>query len=379
MDRAQEDRRTRYVLRDRLRQFSAIQRQQDCGADSIGFPAVLIRSRELGEGSASWLATVQNVEMCQRLTCPTCAPVMWSLTAAELSAAVLGWQAEGGEVAYVTLRLKPGAIRALELRIDALRAGWRSVLGGNSQAQRRRMEFLGKVGFHMRIEIEDGLSRGWEPHLRALLFVDGFARNPAVTERRLAEAIWPAWQSGLARAGHASPARPSGIAVELVERDPTAAREVVMRYLASIDDTSRIRSRHHNRSMWAVLDDALYMHRLPELRWNELERMLIGRRIRTWSPGFRKQLGMPANRSPRAAPDEQVLAYLDWSDWSKIDRRVCDMLEAVENAGPSPTDTFAALSHWLANIQATPPLRNHPVVRREPQPSAGQRQRSRHW
>ncbi len=353
-------RRERYRLREGLREFTrAGEAQEDCGTSPAGSPVILLR-----RGKDGWSASLRNVGMCTRLTCPVCAPVMWSQTALQLTLGIGAWQAAGNSVALVDLRIRVSDRDSLHARWDAVQAGW-SEVRGERRPQQRRMRVLGLVGYHSRVELAYQREFGWQPYLRALVFLAGTDQVEGRFARRLKEAITPAWSHGVIGAGQRVSAPRSRVDVEIVGSGRTAGAAAVMRYLESSAPEGIDTAGGPPRNMWQVLSDACDHHRLAQVAWQGLELELRGRRRRLRFPSqhLYERLGLPARFDPPADPLEQRVAVLDRLDWYDMPRRpglahyAPEMLELVENAKKAGSDPFDHLAAWLHSRGAHAPQR----------------------
>ncbi len=365
MNRSQIQRRERYLLREGLREFTRVERQEDCGTSTVDSPVILLR-----KGMDGWTASLRSVSMCTRLTCPVCAPVMWSRVAWDLTLGIGAWQAAGNSVALVELRMLVCDRDSFESRWQAVHAGW-SEVRGNRKQQRRRMQVLGLVGYHARPELVHQLRFGWQPRLRALMFLAGTDHVEGRFAKRLEAAIQPAWSHGVIAAGQRVPPPRSRVDIEVIGTHRNAGAEAVARYLASGAPTGIEPSGGPPRTLWQVLSDACNHHRPAQVAWQGLERELQvrGRRLRSPSQHLHQRLGLTAKSEPVADPLEQRVAVLDPADWYDRPRRLglghhaTEMLELVEDAKRGGFDPFDRLASWLQSRGAHPPQRpsQHPA------------------
>lgn len=389
-------RRERYRLRRALRVFTLATMQRRCGLPLVmrvsnfyvpdpGEVPDLRRLRDADQPRVQRLERAATVEVeddergalvrvggmvwCERFTCPVCGPMMWAPVVRDLQNGAVAWQARGGEIVDVVLRLAPLKSRDLVQALHALLDGWDAVRGTHDAAQRRRMQFLGLAGFHSQLMIGLDEHGRWDPCLRALLFVHGQQlRDPRVL-RRLENVIWRGWVLGNHDVDLRPPTRQRGLQISLVDPGSQAVAAAVTAYVAGTGALP-----DGTRSMHEILAAACNRDRAMGDRWHEIERAVRRRVMRRWSTGMQALLDLPASDQV-TAPQRSTVAY--WGkDWEHIEPHMPVPLEVVEDALAADRDPCQDLARWThANGLPTPKQPAGPAKSQRPQKRKNKRRR----
>lgn len=184
---------------------SARRRLSLCGTP-LG-PDVLISKTGTSAGYAG-IGTCGSIHCC-----PVCAAKISTRRRADLHAAMVEWQARGGDFIFMTLTVRHNARQSLAAVWGGLSDAWRSVV--SSASWKRERERCGIVHYVKWSEITHG-EAGWHPHYHVLLFVEGGITEEAA--EALGASIFGRWSKG---------ARNAGLSVPLLEVTRNGKKEKV--------------------------------------------------------------------------------------------------------------------------------------------------------
>lgn len=296
-------------------------------------------------------AGVRGVQTCGSVwTCASCATVVASERASEVTRAVEAARARGDAVYLLTLTVRHGYADALRTMRAGIADAWRATTRGAPWMRWRDRYGLACI---RRLEATVG-PNGWHPHVHVLV----------IAERELPEREFAAWMRerwSAAVASHLGPEHvgeaPFDVDLERVGKLASAARYLSKLGLEITDAFARKAARGVNRSPWQLLLD--YDESMASdvdasesiARWREWTSAMHGARQLTWSRGLRERSGLCEDETPddiiaeRAELDGEValvippgcsreMLGLPWT------RRV--LLDAVER-GDSLSETARAL------------------------------------
>lgn len=300
--------------------------------------------------------------------CAHCQPKIASRRAREVQQAIDAWRSTGGDVLMVTLTLSHGRADPLADTLAALKDAGRRL-------QRHRTftglaDAGGLVGRIVATELTHG-SNGWHPHQHQLWFV-----RPGADHGQLRQALTPAWQASLVKAGFAA-SDAHGVRVNGAEH---AAQYVAKMSSGDrwtlADEMTRAGSksgRNGSLSVWQLVDlhadrsaPVEDRHRAAALL-QEYAMCITGTKALSWSPGLKRRFLVDdvsdADLAEEVQEDDTMpLAAIESWDWPKVahHRVQAEVLTIAEDEGP------AALGRFVELLPAVPP-------REEVQPSSRRR------
>lgn len=298
-------------------------------------------------------AYFSGVARCSSIwACPVCSAKIRAERAADVEAAVNGWQAQGGALVFVTLTLRHKAGDPLALTLGAALEAWRRLLQG--KAWQRFSDRHGVRGYVRALEVTHGTANGWHPHVHALFFLDRPLEGTALEEFRAT--MFDRWARYVVAAGARMPSELRGVDV----RPADSHGLVVAQYLAKVQDEGAAKTQRVSNELtrldakaarggsltpFELLDRAQPGDVLDDAErarlWAEFYTATHGRRAITWSRGLR-ELTMP--EAPEELTDEEAADEHDdaahlmgtipanvWrQDLQNHPDRLTDLLDAVE-------------------------------------------------
>ena len=194
-------------------------------------------------GSATEILEVTT--SCRRKwLCPTCGYTASWREAAKLKRRLLGWTAQGGAVAFLTLTQSHCPEDGLAMLWSRLEAGWAALVRGSGWTADKRAH--GVRGYVRVTELVHNAAAGWNVHFHVILLLDQELDGPRT--RRLRASLAARFFRGVERSGgHA--------AVDRQDLRPMAPRteERLANYL--FKGTRSHWSVNGSRTPMAILDD----------------------------------------------------------------------------------------------------------------------------
>jgi hypothetical protein len=266
--------------------------------------------------------------------CPCCGARIAEEWAHRAGLAIAACQADGGEVALLTLTFSHRAGQALAPNLDALLAAHRALVRGGSY---RRLKARHGLQHTIKgVELTWSPANGWHPHLHILgFFAAGF--DAAAFEREL----WALWQAQLARLGR-SCNRAHGLKVQ---QGFTNAHKYVTklgRHWGLADELARANQKRGRAGSYsppdllrACRDGALPA--APAL-YAEYVAAMAGRHMLRWSAGLAAAVGLADERTDQEIAEgvdqaDPILVELDGMAWAVVRRaggrvRLLDIADA---------------------------------------------------
>ena len=329
---------TRYYQRDRMRPLTTIKRLGTCGYMALG-PSVEVKTK--GD-----VAHFTGLAVCGLIwVCPVCGPKIRQGRAEEIGLALRSALDQGMGVEFLTLTFRHHAGQRLADLLDADRKAWDSTR--KSRPLREMLSRLGFLGLVQAHEVTHG-QNGWHPHRHISLV---FARSLTDNERSdLESLIWRVWDGRLRRQGLSSLRGPG-----TVLKQCTAAEGLAW-YLTKVEGKSSLglemargdlkTGRLGGRTPQEILTDALDGIASDVALWKEYEQATAGRKLMTWTPGFRKQLigqvdEVDDQELAEAEVGGEVLAVLELSAW-----------RIVRKASPGGIDALLAAEEGRAALRS---------------------------
>jgi hypothetical protein len=277
---------------------------------------------------------------------PVCNAKIMARRAVEIGAAIALWQAQGGQVAFLTFTMRHREGQALHGLWEALSGAWGLVTSGPPWVKAK--ERAGVAGWLRAVEVTHGRN-GWHVHIHALVFLGSSATAATVAE--LHGRMFTRWAAALERRGL------SALAVAQDARliDGPADQHLADYFTKATDDLHRLgleftatqtkgtRSALGTRSTWALLDDLEDLGDADALdRWHEWERGSKGRKQLTWSRGLRELLGLRREHTDEEVAGEEagtaddtmvIITPEGWKTLCSNAVRLGELLDVAEDAG----------------------------------------------
>lgn len=324
---AQQARRARYRLREKLAFASPYERARKCGRCRIE-DAVRVVVRADGSASLGGLARCGSV-----WSCAVCAPAILAERGEELGR--LGtWALEQGyRVAMLSLTVRHGWTHELETTLEGVARAYSRLVSGAPWA--RFCERVGLVGSVRALELTHG-ANGWHPHIHALVIVrdedELFSSGWDWLTKRWARVVTA--QLG---AEH-TPSDEHGAVLTVAEHcDYVAKMGLDMR---EISGSTEKHAAEGHRTPWEIGRDAAEHGRAEDWAlWRSYEHATHGRRQLVWSRGLRALCGAEdqtdaalLERAEERGEGIEVarLGATDWQ-WCLSRRGVCELLDAAES------------------------------------------------
>jgi hypothetical protein len=278
--------------------------------------------------------------------CPVCGPKIRQGRAEEIGTALRSALDQGMGVEFLTLTFRHHAGQSLGQLLEADRKAWNSTI--KSRPLRAMLGQLGYLGLVQAHEVTHG-QNGWHPHRHISLV---FARSLTDTERSELEAlVWRVWDGRLRRQGLSSLRGPG-----TVLKQCTAAEGLAW-YLTKVEGKNSLgmemargdlkTGRLGGRTPQEILTDALDGDPQSVGLWKEYEQATFGRKLMTWTPGFRKQLvgqvdDVDDQELAEAEVGGELLAVLELSAWRIVRKTSPGGIQALEAAeeGPAALRTY---------------------------------------
>lgn len=266
----------RFKLLDRLRRLSQ-PRTAACRARRIA-SSVQIQCRPGGSVAFSGVLSCGSV-----WGCPVCSARICAHRVTELQNAATIWTTLGGSIQHVTFTVRHGLGDSLEELRSGVSEAWRLLWQGRAAAERK--DAWGIAHSVRGLEITDGSTHGFHPHLHVLFFLRPGASIDI-------EALSTAWREAVCRSlgvGNA-PSAARGVEAGAPLRDNDASR--VAAYLAKlgleVGNPASKGAKLGNRTQWELAQDAATGDAIAAERWQILTREMKGARQLTWSRNTRQ-------------------------------------------------------------------------------------------
>lgn len=366
-----------------MQAVTGLDRLRDCGVVPYG-AAVTLR---LSDGAAG----VAGVETCGSCwACSVCSHKIAMKRQDELTAAVNGWTAKGGQIVMATFTMRHNKGHRLETLWRAISDAWNGVTSGRQWTTEKA--FYGLAGYIRTAEVTH-TSAGWHVHLHVLLFVDPSkgalqafhgldALNPPRDEagnvfrdvrsdgrvrvrqsRDLLtwrQTMFARWVSRLEKRGFSAL---EGVQdVRMMEDAGAEVADYVTKHvdngtavaLEVVHGASKRGRQSGSRTPFGILDDLIRYQDAEDARlWWEFEEASRGKRQMTYSKGLRDLLGMNDEQTDEeiageeigsAEDDAVVIPAADYMRLARSGGAVADVLDALETQGPDAA--IRLLSLW---------------------------------
>lgn len=336
-DPAAGRRSARFSARQVLWEESRLKRVARCGAHAVG-AQVGVRSNGESAGFA-------GLETCGSVwACPVCSHKIAAARAHEVAAAVRGWQATGGRVAFLTLTMRHSkGQRLASLWDDGVSYAWSKATSGRGWVSDKATH--GVAGWVRVIEVTHG-ANGWHVHVHCLLFLEGLEVEPV---EFLGAQMFTRWRDALVRKGFEAPLSSyGGLDIRLVgagqgdEMGDYFAKQTYAPDLGAgweLAGGSGKRGRGGNRTPFGLLLAVVEEGDAEALDlWHEWEKASKGRRQMTWARGFRASLDLEAERTDQelaeaAELEGEVLVLIPAKEWRRHARwHAASILEHASSA-----------------------------------------------
>lgn len=322
-------------------------------------------------------ARLGGVQTCQRpWTCPVCCMRLANGRAEELRDAVERWIIGGGEVHLVTYTFPHAVDQPLAEMLTAFYKARQAF--ANSRTYKRIRGETESPGVVRSTEVTYGRN-GWHPHLHELFFANRLLTVAEVDELR------GEWVRHLQRVGlvtnrslsdamdYALDVRGGADASDYVAK---FGREQSWGLGAELTKThAKTGEGDKGAKPFRLLELAGEGHGWAAERFREFDAAFKLRRLLTWSPGLRKQLGLgdePPDEAIDDAPDVLV-ANVTPTQLAVVHARraLPDLLELVAMCCDGP-DAQHIVDEWISGLRQVPRGKQRELVRM-PRPFGGGR------
>lgn len=258
-------------------------------------------------GSGAWF---KGYCQCHSVwACPVCSPLIRQGRARVLGDDLVRHLAGGGGLCFVTMTTRHGVSHSLDRTFSAVADGWRDVTGEKGM---RRFRSRHPFEFVRVIECTYGCANGWHPHLH-LVVASAESWSPAV-RAEFKRVAYRAWSASMERAGLGRPSAARG--VHCVWGDAGAADYVMKVHQSSQEllrlDTKRKKAgRYSTEPPFALLVRASEGDESALSLWRDWEQATKGRKMMTFSRGWRRLIGATPEISDLEAMELAESAGLD--------------------------------------------------------------------
>lgn len=313
-------RRSRYRLRDFLREHTTFERVRKCGHTRIAPTVQLVRR---ADGSAGLLGLARCASV---WVCPCCAPGIAAARAIEIGS-LITWamRARQASAYMLSLTVRHAWSDSFKLTLRGVANAWRRFCQGSEwKAWKARVGF---EGFVRGLEATHG-ANGWHPHLHVLFLV----RDPLALEVSW-EWLAERWQRCVAaELGEAY--EPD--LVHGAKLTTATAADYIVKLGLELTSIGTKGGKNGNRTPWEIAFDARSSKRDLAI-WLDYADATHNHRQLTWSRGLRKAAGLAEQDSDADLLEAErqgavVLAELPSGLWeaARAQRRSAELLEAAE-------------------------------------------------
>ena len=298
-------------------------------------------------------ATIIDRHLCQSpWACLSCAAKIRSVRAREIDHICKAHLAQGGGVTFITLTFPHGLGDSLVESLATVVKGWKYLVSGAGYygkklddgtitgGAKQRWGILGNV---RAIEITDGLSFGWHPHLHVLCFHDE-PLSPEDGSLQEFRAWWSdRWARWIKRTLGRDVHGERGVDAVPV-RDTVGIGEYVSKIHYELVRSDLKHGRRQNRTPWQIAIDAAETGDCRDMaRWVEYCEATKGKWVVTGLEALRKIYPVPEAETTdeEAAAEEQdgtLVAFVDGGIWRAARRQkrlpvIAQALTALETGG----------------------------------------------
>jgi hypothetical protein len=286
-------------------------------------------------------AFVADISTCGSLSCPVCGPVVRGRHADEFGTAITSWLARGPdhEAWMVRLSAKNAVDLPLSVGRDRALKGWQRLT--NRKAWRRLRERYG-LHYIRSVETTHG-GNGWNVHLQPVILTKSADSAQVLADLYLTlRSLWPDVMASLNHVAVAD------VAVHIQQVDANKALGAGA-YLAKAgawgigDEIARSdqKLRGHGRNYEQIVSEYDLEPNADDLELiREYHEAMFGRRLFSWSEGFRELLGMAPEKSDEELAAEQpseaedvCLIYGRVLYTIQRRRQLAGLLKAAEHGG----------------------------------------------
>ena len=338
-------RKAAWIIRSLTETLMPRTRWADCG-NPVGAHVEVKELDETGVMQPAKIATCASP-----WACLSCAAKIRAQRALEIDHVTKAHLAAGGGVTFLTFTFPHELRDSLEKCLDTVTAGWRSLVSGAVYAGVKQEDGTyiggargrwGIVGNIRAVEITDGLTFGWHPHLHVLCFHDR-PLSPEDGSLQEFRAWWSnRWANWIKRTLSRDIHAERGVDAVVV-RDRAGIGEYVSKIHFELVRGDLKDGRRKNRTPWQIaLDAAETGDKRDMARWVEYCEATKRKWLVTGLAALRKLYGMPPEMSDEDAASQAqqgtVRVCVDGRVWRRARRYnrravIADALAAYEAAG----------------------------------------------
>jgi hypothetical protein len=315
------------LLRDPDADHTAQLRTVYCYRTMTGQSVSVYRQVEGSGARLSGITTCGSVWVC-----PVCAAKIAEQRRHELSQALARWILRGGHGYLLTLTFPHESEHALEQLLE--QQGKALQRFKNSRTYKRIMEKAGRIGSVRSLEVTVGLEHGWHPHTHDLIF----AQKDAFSEADI-DALKNEWIKSLEKVGLAEKSQRNDLWENALDlRSGEYAAEYIAKYGRDSrwGASSEMTQGHKKLGARGKIDGSMHFTPFQLLAWAdsgdawaaakfiEYGKIINGKRMLSWSPGLKSELGILDKTDEELAaeeagkPEEEHIGSLSEDQYSVV-------------------------------------------------------------